>query len=212
MSADEPVIFTPDNEPYRGRELLFHYDQMILSCMEANSKIAPRTHIENLNEFQKMAAIVIPQAISIALSIRELIRQGYLFGAENLVRPFVERAIILQYLQNFPQEIEKWQKGWKHNEAPSLGKMFEQIWKKTDCKQELKGHEFTCQMNSIMHGKPDSIHWNLVETKDGKFGLAPSKILNKPNQCDELCAFIIPWFAVVQAMMNFYFPENKNDC
>jgi hypothetical protein len=34
-----------------------------------------------------------PQGISLALSIRELIRQGYLFAALVLVRPLIERAV-----------------------------------------------------------------------------------------------------------------------
>ena len=54
------TIFTPDNEPYLGRELLFHFDQMIILLMETNSQIAPRTHNTNLNDFQKMASLVIP--------------------------------------------------------------------------------------------------------------------------------------------------------
>jgi hypothetical protein len=41
------------------------------------------------------------------LSIRELIRQGYLFGAMVLVRPLAERTAILLYLQRKPAEIEK---------------------------------------------------------------------------------------------------------
>ncbi len=32
-----PVIFTPDNEPYLGREFLFHFDQLICSAMEENA-------------------------------------------------------------------------------------------------------------------------------------------------------------------------------
>jgi hypothetical protein len=48
-----PVVFTPDNEPYIGRFML--------------------------TDHQNMACQVIAQAISIALSISELIRRGYLF-------------------------------------------------------------------------------------------------------------------------------------
>jgi hypothetical protein len=205
-----PTIFTPDNEPYLGRKLLFHFDQMIILCMETNSKIAPRTHSENLNDFQKMASILIPQGISIALSIRELIRQGYLFGAQVLTRPLIERSVILEYLHFFPNEIEKWKRGWNHGDAPSLAKMFEKILSMTKNNSKVCGHELTEAMNSILHGKPDSLHWNLIEIADGVFGLAPSKIINKPEQCDELCATVLPWLVVIQAMMNAYFPEKEN--
>jgi hypothetical protein len=204
-----PTIFTPDNEPYLGRELLFHYDQMILALMETNSNVAPRSHNIKLNDFQKMAATVIPQAISIALSIRELIRQGYLFGAQMLERPLTERAVILEYLYFFPKEIEKWNRGWKHGDAPGLAKMFDKILAMTKDYPNTRGHEVTEPMNSMLHGKPDSSRWNMIELSDGVCGLSPSKITSKPEQCDELCASVLPWLAVIQAMMAFYFPEEK---
>ena len=82
MSDKEPkVTYTPSDEPYLGRELLYHFDQLISCCLEQNALVAPATHKIQLHETQKMACQVIPQSISIALSIRELVRQGYLFGA-----------------------------------------------------------------------------------------------------------------------------------
>jgi hypothetical protein len=205
-----PVIFTPDNEPYLGRKLLFHFDQMILALMETNSNVAPRTYSMHLNDYQKMAATVIPQAISISLSIRELIRQGYLFGAQVLERPLTERVVILEYLHLFPEEIEKWNRGWKHRDAPALAEMFDKILAMTKDYPNTHGYEVTKPMNSILHGKPDSSCWNMIEFGNGVFGLSPSKITNKPEQCDQLCASILPWLAVIQAMMTFYFPEEKN--
>jgi hypothetical protein len=41
---------------------------------------------------------LVPQTITLALSIRELLRQGYLFGAKVLVRPVTERAVTILYL------------------------------------------------------------------------------------------------------------------
>jgi hypothetical protein len=101
-----PVIFTPDNEPYLGRKLLFHFDQLISSAMEQNAVTAPTSHGRTLTDHQRMACQVIAQALSITLSIRELIRQGYLFGAHVLFRALIERAAILLYLHLLPEEIE----------------------------------------------------------------------------------------------------------
>ena len=97
MNDVSPIIYTPDNEPYLGRELLYHFDQIICSAMEQNTKTAPTTHGASLNDHQIMACQVVAQSLSIVLSIRELIRQGYLFGAHVLVRSLVERATILLY-------------------------------------------------------------------------------------------------------------------
>jgi hypothetical protein len=60
-------------------------------------------------------------------------------------------------------------------------------------------------MNTLLHAKPDSAPWNLVSMGEGKLGHAASKILNRRDLCDDLCANVIPWVAVVQGMMAAYF-------
>ena len=72
-----------------------------------SGKVAPRTHDITRTDLQQAACQLIPQAINIALSIRELVRQGYLFGVLVLVRPLQERAVILLYLYQNPAEIAK---------------------------------------------------------------------------------------------------------
>ncbi len=201
------IIFTPENEPYLGRELLFHFDKVICSCLEENAKIAPKTHEIALTDLQESACQLIPQAISIALSIRELIRQGYLFGAFVLVRPLVERAVILLYLNEKPSEIEKWKSGWRYNEAPSLAKMIEYLESTMDNSITFKAHQVTATLNSILHGKPDSGICSLTPLSDSAVGHAPSKQLQSPDLCDEVCAHVIPWLVCVQCMMGAFFPE-----
>ncbi len=203
------VVFTPCDEPYLGRELLFHFDQMISCCLEVNSDVAPLSHNINLSSSQKMACQVIPQSISLALSIRELIRQGYLFGAHVLKRSLIERVTILLYLHHYPVKISLWDDGWNHRAAPSLAKMFEEINNKEESKLEVKGYKLTAPLNSLVHGKPDSARWNSIITGDGKYGSAPSKMLSSPSLCDELCADILPWLTIIPTMMCAYFPEKN---
>jgi len=202
-----PIVFTPDNEPYLGRNLLFHFDQIISSAMEQNALTAPQSHGRELSDHQRMACQVIPQSLSIMLSIRELIRQGYLFGAHVLVRALVERATILLYLDLYPEKIESWKKGWHHRDAPSLAQMFDAIQKKQQRDPAIPGRDLTASMNSLLHAKPDSAPWNIVSLSDGTPGHAVSKILDHPELCDELCANVIPWVVVVQSMMAAYFPN-----
>jgi hypothetical protein len=76
-----------------------------------------------LSGFQRALCILVPQTISVALSIRELIRQGYLFGAKVLVRPFTERAVTILYMFKNPDALQVWDDGWKHNKRPTLQKM-----------------------------------------------------------------------------------------
>lgn len=210
MSNMPPIIYTPDDEPYLGRELLYHFDQIICSAMEQNNKTAPETHDVDLGDHQRMACQVVAQSLSIVLSIRELIRQGYLFGAHVLVRSLVERATILLYIHYNPNEIEKWKKGWQHNNAPSLARMFEVIQRQQGREEFVKGFELTKTLNSLVHGKPDSGPWNHVVLSDGSVGHASSKIINRPDLCDEVCAQVIPWVAVIQGMMAAYFPNEES--
>jgi hypothetical protein len=205
-----PVVFTPDNEPYLGRKLLFHFDQLISSAMEQNAVTAPTSLGRTLTDHQRMACQVIAQALSITLSIRELIRQGYLFGAHVLLRALVERAAILLYLHLLPEEIEKWKRGWHQKDAPSLAKMFEAIQSKQQSDSVVRGSDLTAAMNSLLHAKPDSAPWNLVSLGEKGVGHAVSKILNRPELCDDLCANVIPWLAVIQAMMAAYFPHEPS--
>jgi len=203
-----PAVFTPDNEPYLGRALLFHFDQLICSAMEQNSIVAPTSHTRVLTDNQKMACQVVAQALSIALSIRELIRQGYLFGGHVLLRALAERAAILLYLNLYPAEIDKWNRGWEHNDAPSLAKMFEKIQAKQKPGSPIRGGDLTAPMNSLLHAKPDSAPWNMVLLSSGGLGHAVSKILDRPDLCDDLCANAIPWLVVVQCMMAAYFADD----
>ena len=201
-----PVVFTPDNEPYLGRPLLFHFDQLISSAMEQNAVTAPKSHGAVLTDHQNMACQVIAQAISITLSVRELIRQGYLFGGHVLLRALMERAAILQYLHLYPAEIDRWKRGWDRSDAPSLARMLDAIQVKLQG-PPARGRDLTAPMNSLVHSKPDCAPWDMVPLGEAGFGHAVSKILNRPELCDDLCANVIPWLAVVQAMMAAYFPD-----
>lgn len=202
-----PAVYTPDDEPYLGRKLLFHFDQLICTAMESNAINAPLTHDCELSDAQRMACLVIPQSLSIALSIRELVRQGYLFGAHVLKRAFVERAVVLYYLNLCPEDVCLWHDGWHaKGGAPSLGKMMEEISVRQTPDAKICGRDLTASMNSLLHAKPDSAYWNIISLNDKRLGFAASKILDRPDLCDELCADVIPWLAVVVGMIAAYFP------
>ncbi len=204
------MIFTPDNEPYLGLADLVVFDQLICSAMEQNAITAPTSHRGALTDHQKMACQVIAQSLSIALSIRELIRQGYLFGGHILLRALTERAAILIYLHDNPTEIDKWNRGWQQNEAPGLAKMFDAIQLKLQHSPKIPGRDLTAQMNSLLHAKPDSAPWNMILLDETRHGHAVSKILDRPELCVDLCANVIPWLAAVVGMMTAYFPSESD--
>ena len=208
-------VNTPANEPYIGRESLFHYDKMLVQCFDA-FKVMPRLSRKNpketeaLTEHQKMAIQVISQSLNLAASIRELIRQGYLFGALVLERSFVERMMILLYLHEKPDEIKVWNEGWsadyrldKSLRAPSLATMIKKVGK-----GQFKG--ITKSYNDLVHGKPESWMHGLIIGENECYD-SPSKTNNNTQDCDRLCFTIVSFLVVLLAMVEHYFPKDKSN-
>jgi hypothetical protein len=71
IEAKAPVVFTPDDEPYLGGVELHRFDITIIGAMRANRAVAEASRATNLTDLQKAACQIIPQGVSIALSIRE---------------------------------------------------------------------------------------------------------------------------------------------
>ena len=80
-----------------------------------------------LRRLQRAACQIIPSGISLALSMRELVRQGYLYGALVLMRQLAERAMTILYLNTFQKKVEIWTHGWDHKQRPTLAQMFNEI-------------------------------------------------------------------------------------
>ena len=198
-------IYTPGNEPYLGRELLFQFDNLICSCLELNSKCAPASHGGSLSRFQRALCILVPQTITLALSIRELIRQAYLFGAKVLVRPLTERAVTILYLSRNAIALQIWDDGWKYNKRPKLQEMVEYLNKELlqGAFASLKG--FAHELNSAAHGDPLSAKWNVILGDDGAPVFPVSKNLSSPQLADEICAEVIPWLAATMGIMSAAF-------
>jgi hypothetical protein len=203
------VIFTPSDEPYLGRQLLHAFDNLICSCLELNSKCAPASHGRELSDFQHAMCILVPQTITLGLSIRELIRQGYLFGAKVLVRPFTERAVTALYLFHNPEALKIWNDGWEHRKRPTLQKMIENLNEKLQKGPVASLKGITHELNSATHGDPLSAKWNVVLRDDGLPAFLPSKNLKSPGLADEICAETIPWLATTMVVMGEAFGQEE---
>jgi len=190
------VIYTPDNEPYLGLETVHAFDNLIVATMRANQLAAQVSQADDLSHLQRAASIIIPQGLSIALSIRELIRQGYLFGAQVLIRPLAERAITILYLAQNPNGLKIWTEGWSHKKRPPLAKMISLV-----SKGKFKGSDVTKKMNSLIHGDPLSSTFNLREYQDPDSGYSASKILNNPQLCSEVSLDASEWLGTLMGMM-----------
>lgn len=203
----EPV-YLPSNEPYLGRESVFHFDQVIISCLDVNLEIATYTHKGNLTELQIAGSQIIPQGINLALTIRELVRQGYLFGALVLIRSLIERVAIISYLHSNPEKIEVWKNGWKHKTRPSLNEMLNSM---TDSKDVEAAKEVCDTFNHITHGDPLSSEWNLVFLNNGALGYSVGKVVNNPELCDFICFKSYLYLVTLMGRMASIFPKANTE-
>lgn len=201
--APTSVVFSPDDEPYLGRSSVFQFDQVIVSCLEANREVADYTHNHHLDELQDAACQIIPQGINLALSIRELVRQGYLFAAVVLLRPLIERAAIISYLHENPEQVSLWHSGWKHGKRPALSVMLATMHGEADV---TKAQKICDTFNHIIHGDPLGAQFNLVNLGERGLGYAVGKALSEPELCDFICFQSYCYLIVIMSRMAACFP------
>lgn len=201
---EEMAIFTPDNEPFLGRSSVYRFDLVISKTLKDNLKVASFTRKRELTPLQRAVSEIIPQGINIALSIRELVRQGYLFGAVVLLRPLVERAGIASYLHVNPSAVELWEDGWRRDCRPSLAQMFAVAntqFKQCDIESVVQ------TFNHIVHGDPKSTAFNLIDLGDGAWGHVVGKNLTDGELCDFVCDQAMCWLVVLAGRMAGCFSE-----
>lgn len=222
-----PVVFTPANEPYLGRTSVHVLDITICSCLDLSGRVAPTTHTMEKSDLQKAACQLVPQAINLTLAVRELVRQGYLFGAVVLLRSLIERVAILRYIIATPDGIALWKRGWNHKEAPCLAKMLDVIQQEGKLNQDVISDaalkvlyllaqdeptfalsDITGPLNDVVHGKPASATWTMVPVDGDRFGHASSKILNNGVLCDRICLPALAMLLVVQTTIAEVFPQS----
>jgi hypothetical protein len=206
-TSDIPVVFTPGNEPYLGRDALLRFDKEIPFSLWVSSHIAAYTRINrgSLTDLQIAACQIVPQGINLALSIRELIRQGYLFAALVLIRPLIERAAIISYIFDHPEAIEQWKNGWRFRQRPSLNTMLRSMAPSgvdPDAAKDICEH-----YGHIVHGDPVAANWNRVPLDDGTLGYSVGKILDHGALCDELALQGWAYLRVLTARAASCFPE-----
>ena len=205
---DDSPIFTPDNEPYLGLKSVLWFDRIICWSMESNVVTAQWTqrNSASLTALQRAACQIIPQGISIALSIRELIRQAYLLSALILIRPLIERAAIVSYMDTHPDAVSLWEDGWKYGKRPSLATMLASM------SGGLSVHEAqdVCSAhNHMVHGDPASSYSNLISLPDGNAGYASGKMLDNHKLCDEIAVESQCYMIVLTSRITSIFPKVK---
>jgi hypothetical protein len=178
---DAQSVFLPDNEPYLGSKSLLAFDLAIPRAMQVHAAIGPKTFSGQLSPLQQCATEIIPQGISIALSIRELIRQAYLFSSAVLLRPLVERTGLIQYLVTYPHAVEAWHAGWPRKAQPAFDTLFALVM--PDASVDHR-EQITSLMHKLVHTDPKSALFNMFRLPDGSLAFASGKVLSRPDSAE----------------------------
>jgi hypothetical protein len=91
--------------------------------------------------------------------------------------------------------------------ASGIATMFDKIQRAGSSGLGLTGRDLTAPLNDLIHGKPESGRWNLTGLDGVRGGYAASKLLSRPDLCEEVCMDAVLWASVTLAMMTQYFPE-----
>lgn len=183
-STDPPSpVYSPDNEPYLGNESLHVFDLTITRAMQFLNGAGDRTFGTSLSPLQIAAAEIIPQGISIVLSIRELIRQAYLYPAAILIRPLVERTGMVQYLAMNSSAVNAWHAGWPRKSQPDFQKLLDLV----DFKSSAEEKEITRQvLHKLVHSDPKGSKFNMFSRPDGTLAYASGKELAQPKRAETI--------------------------
>ncbi|MEI8304740.1 MAG: hypothetical protein WCG13_15735 [Burkholderiales bacterium] len=179
------TIFTPDNEPYLGRPLLVLFDRTITKSMAVHRQLGVRTFATDLSAIQIAAVEIVPQGISIALSMRELVRQAYLFSAGILMRPLIERTGMIYHLHGNAAAIEAWNNGWPRKSQPTFDNLLDLVMGPGSDEERAAARTV---LHKMVHSDPRSASFNATVRSDGLRTSASGKELNEPMKADTISA------------------------
>jgi hypothetical protein len=152
--------------------------------MEVHTKVAKRTFAGSLSPLQVAATEIVPQGVSIALSIRELVRQGYLYSAAILIRPLVERTGTIRYLQRNPDAVNAWHSGWPRKAQPTFDNLLELLHPTvTGADQDV----LRTLWHKLVHSDPAGSVYNMLTRGDGVPVFSSGKVIDHPILCDAVC-------------------------
>jgi hypothetical protein len=174
-------IYLPHNEPYLGSKSLLAFDMAIPRAMQVHAAIGSTTFSRELSPLQRCAVEIIPRGVSIALSIRELIRQAYLFSAAILMRPLVERTGLMQHFVTYPNEVTAWHAGWPRKGQPTFDALFALVM--PDASVDHR-EQITSLMHKLAHTDPKSALFNMFRRPGGSLAFASGKVLSRLDSAE----------------------------
>lgn len=204
---DEPkslAVYLPHNEPYLGNDQLLAFDLAIPPALESHAKIGKRTFEHSLTPLQVAATEIIPQGVSIALSIRELVRQAYLYSAAILIRPLVERTGTIRYLQGNPPAIELWRSGWPRKAQPTFDDLLDLLHPNVPESNQVI---LRTLLHKLVHSDPAGSVYNMLRRGDGVLVFSSGKVIDNPLLCRTVCAAGVCYLRMLSQAAREIFPD-----
>jgi len=167
--------------------------------MAVNRDVARQSHDVPLDRMQVATTQLVPGALSIALSLRELVRQGYLLSAQILLRPLVERVGILSLLIDCPEKLDAWENGWPAKDRPRLHELLRHMKGGSQLQDADDARLIAKRYHALVHGEPWTAGEVLVRFPDGSVGLTPGKDLHSPDRADAICFEAAMYLIVLMA-------------
>jgi hypothetical protein len=182
-----------------GRDALYVLDVAIVAHLTQHGELAARSKGASLSDLQRATIEIAAQAVSISLSIRELIRQAHLFGAFVLLRPLVERTATIAWLRHHPDAVVAWHSGKRQKSPPRLPEMVKALleWDAFPSGQDSsKVGEFTQLLHKLVHGDPEATKWNVIAEEDGTYSHGMGRMLSSPETCDFVAVVTLHYFSL----------------
>ncbi|MEV0169026.1 DUF5677 domain-containing protein [Nonomuraea fuscirosea] len=153
-----------ENDPYHVLPSVIFLDEKIQLLDSRIKKLAEGlTENHGRTALQDASLQLIPATSSLAKSIRELIREGYLLSALVLFRPLMERVATLSYLVRNEEAIALWEAGWPHGRRPSLRERLTTLMPGATDEIFSSFTAAVTKYNSLIHGDPDAAQQSMIE-------------------------------------------------
>ncbi|MEY2847384.1 MAG: hypothetical protein RI885_49 [Actinomycetota bacterium] len=203
-------IFTPDNEPYLGLPWVHELDLLISSTTVLSMEVGHWSRRNECSELQQAISELAPSVFSIAFSIRELVRQGYLLSGIILLRPLMERAATIAHLSQHEEDVEIWKSGWAWKERPKLSVRLRALATTPDGQVNEQFVDVFTRVtetyNGLVHGDPDAASFTHLETDQGIVALAAKDIGNSAR-AETLCFDTHLFLLLAVGRVSQHFPE-----
>lgn len=187
----DEVFYTPDNEPYLGLPALLHFDEALISAFRMARTLAPLTRGSALSHLEVAVIDLVPTSISIAASIRELIRQAYLPAAKILLRPLIERTAVVDFLVNDPRGIELWISDW--SKCPKLRDLMMRMSGQNGWDAEVVD-ELVKDYNAVVHADPGGSRAFIWSDASGRAIYSPGRAVGAEAMAQDIS--LAGWMAV----------------